>query len=60
MQQGDGVSNRIYKEAAMKRKIGGLAVLAGMLAATLLGVFLTPAFFVVVERWGRRRKGGAP
>ena len=45
---------------ANARKMMGLAVLAGMLAATLLGVFLTPAFFVVVERWGRRRKGGAP
>ncbi len=45
---------------ANARKMMGLAVLFGMLAATLLGVFLTPSFFVVVERWGRRRKGGAP
>ena len=45
---------------ANARKMMGLAVLCGMLAATLLGVFLTPSFFVVVERWGKRRKGGAP
>ena len=45
---------------ANARKMMGLAVLFGMLMATVLGVFLTPSFFVVVERWARRRKGGAP
>lgn len=44
---------------ANARKMMGLAVLFGMLMATALGVFLTPSFFVVVERWARRRKGGA-
>ncbi len=43
---------------ANARKMMGLAVLFGMLTATVLGVFLTPSFFVVVERWGQRRKGG--
>ena len=45
---------------ANARKMMGLAVLFGMLTATLLGVFLTPAFFVAVERRGRRGKEGAP
>ena len=43
---------------ANARKMMGIAVLFGMLTATVLGVFLTPSFFVVVERWGRRRKEG--
>ncbi|NLD90876.1 MAG: multidrug efflux RND transporter permease subunit [Lentisphaerae bacterium] len=45
---------------ANARKMMGLAVLFGMLTATLLGVFLTPSFFVAVERRGRRGKEGAP
>ena len=44
---------------ANARKMMGIAVLFGMLTATLLGVFLTPAFFITVERWSHRRKGGA-
>ena len=34
----------------------GTAVVSGMLAATLLGMFLIPALFVVVERLATRRK----
>ena len=37
----------------------GIAVLVGMLTATLLGVFLTPAFFIAIERLSHRRQGGA-
>ena len=37
----------------------GMAGLGNELWATLLGVFLTPAFFITVERWSHRRKGGA-
>ncbi len=45
---------------ANARKMMGMAVMSGMIMATALGVFLTPSFFVVVERWGqRRKKGGA-
>ena len=33
---------------------GSYAVLAGMLAATLIGVFLIPVLFVVVERIANR------
>jgi hypothetical protein len=33
----------------------GTAVVSGMLAATLLGIFLIPALFVAVERLGARR-----
>jgi len=41
---------------AGSRHAVGTGVLGGMLAATLLGVFLVPLFFVVVRRWfpGRR------
>ena len=34
----------------------GTAVVGGMLAATSLGIFLIPAFFVVVERFTLRKK----
>lgn len=44
---------------ANARKMMGIAVLFGMLTATLLGVFLTPSFFITIERWSHRRKGGA-
>jgi HAE1 family hydrophobic/amphiphilic exporter-1 len=46
---------------ANARQMLGTAVISGMLAATLLGVFLIPALFVTVERLGARRHatGGA-
>ncbi len=34
----------------------GTGVLGGMIAGTLLGVFFTPLFFVVVQRLFGRRK----
>jgi len=37
------------------RRVLGTAVIAGMSAATLLGVFFIPALFVVVERLGARK-----
>jgi HAE1 family hydrophobic/amphiphilic exporter-1 len=42
---------------AAARRMLGTAVVAGMLAATLLGVFLIPALFVFVERLTSRKKG---
>jgi multidrug efflux pump subunit AcrB len=46
---------------ANSRKMMGISVLLGMTMATVLGVFLTPAFYVVVEKWTKRKKpGGAP
>jgi HAE1 family hydrophobic/amphiphilic exporter-1 len=38
------------------RQILGTAVVSGMLAATLLGIFFIPALFVIVERLATRRK----
>jgi HAE1 family hydrophobic/amphiphilic exporter-1 len=35
---------------AAARRMLGTAVVSGMLAATLLGIFFIPALFVVVER----------
>jgi HAE1 family hydrophobic/amphiphilic exporter-1 len=40
---------------AAARRMLGTAVVSGMLAATLLGIFLIPALFVVVERIAARR-----
>jgi HAE1 family hydrophobic/amphiphilic exporter-1 len=39
----------------VSRRMLGIVVVCGMLAATLLGVFLTPALFVLVERLGGRK-----
>ena len=35
------------------RQAMGVAVFAGMLGVTLFGLFLTPVFYVVVQRHGR-------
>jgi len=43
---------------ANSRKILGTVVIVGMLAATLIGVFLIPVLFVVVERIANRGARG--
>ena len=46
---------------AVSRRILGTVVIVGMLAATLIAVFLIPVLFVVVERSaGRRAKTRPP
>jgi HAE1 family hydrophobic/amphiphilic exporter-1 len=46
---------------AAARRMLGTAVISGMLAATLLGIFFIPALFVFVERLtGAHRKVAAP
>jgi multidrug efflux pump len=44
--------------SAARRSLG-TAVVGGMLAATLLAVFIVPVLFVVVESIAERRRGGA-
>jgi HAE1 family hydrophobic/amphiphilic exporter-1 len=44
----------------VSRRMLGIVVVCGMLAATLLGVFLTPALFVLVESLGGRKHRPAP
>jgi HAE1 family hydrophobic/amphiphilic exporter-1 len=44
---------------AEARKVMGLGVFSGMLIATILGVLLIPALFVLVERLGGRGKRAA-
>jgi HAE1 family hydrophobic/amphiphilic exporter-1 len=44
----------------VSRRMLGIVVVCGMLAATLLGVFLTPALFVLVEKLGGLQSHGAP
>jgi len=39
---------------AIARRILGTAVMGGMLAASLIAIFLIPVLFCVVERWSRR------
>jgi HAE1 family hydrophobic/amphiphilic exporter-1 len=43
---------------AAARRMLGTAVISGMLAATVLGVFFIPALFVAVERLSRKRAKG--
>jgi len=43
---------------AVARQIMGTAVIGGMLAASLIGIFFIPAMFYLVEKWsgaGRQR-----
>jgi HAE1 family hydrophobic/amphiphilic exporter-1 len=42
---------------SVSRQIMGTTVIGGMLAATLIAVFIVPALFVVAERLGQRRPG---
>jgi multidrug efflux pump subunit AcrB len=44
---------------ANSRHAVGTGVLGGMLAATLLGVFLVPLLFVVVRRWFPGKRAAA-
>lgn len=41
------------------RKVMGMAVFAGMLAATIIGVMLIPAFFVMIEGKNKKHKTAA-
>ncbi len=41
---------------AVGRVVLGTAVITGMLAATVLGVFLVPVLFVLVERLGKKKE----
>jgi len=47
----------------LSRQQMGTAVISGMLAATVIAIFIIPMLFVLVERWSgaesRRRKGSA-
>jgi len=45
---------------AISRRVLGTAVIGGMLAASLLAIFLVPVSFDVVERIAHRNKGAAP
>jgi hydrophobic/amphiphilic exporter-1 (mainly G- bacteria), HAE1 family len=42
---------------SVSRQIMGTTVIGGMLAATLIAVFIIPVLFVVVERLSQRRAG---
>ena len=45
---------------AEARKVMGMTVFAGMMAATLIGVILIPALYVVVERFSGSKSAPAP
>jgi HAE1 family hydrophobic/amphiphilic exporter-1 len=45
---------------ATSRRILGTVVISGMLAATLLAVFLIPLLFVLIERLARRNRRPEP
>ena len=44
---------------AEARKVMGMTVFSGMLAATVIGVLIVPALFVFVERYVTRREASA-
>jgi multidrug efflux pump len=44
----------------VSRRMLGIVVVCGMLAATVLGVFITPALFVLVEKLGGRKDHATP
>jgi len=41
---------------AVARQILGTVVISGMAAATLVGIFIVPVLFVIIEKIVRRRK----
>jgi multidrug efflux pump len=43
---------------AEMRRAMGTAVFAGMIGVTILGLFLTPVFYVLVMKLGKQRKAG--
>lgn len=45
---------------AVGRRVMGTTVIGGMLAATLIAIFLIPVMFYVIERFASKRKGDAP
>jgi len=45
---------------ALSRQVMGFTVIGGMLAATLLAVFLIPALFYFIEKIGGERRPGPP
>ena len=45
---------------AEMRKTLGIAVFSGMIGVTFFGVFLTPVFYYVIERFGERRHTPPP
>jgi HAE1 family hydrophobic/amphiphilic exporter-1 len=49
---------------SVSRQIMGTTVIGGMLAASLIGIFLIPCIFYLVEKWSgagaRQFVGGAP
>jgi HAE1 family hydrophobic/amphiphilic exporter-1 len=45
---------------AISRRVLGTCVIGGMLAASILGIFLIPVCFELVERIAHRTKGAGP
>ena len=45
---------------AEMRRAMGVAVFAGMIGVTLFGLFLTPVFYVVLEKLGVRKTTATP
>jgi HAE1 family hydrophobic/amphiphilic exporter-1 len=41
---------------AEARKVMGMAVFAGMITATVIGVILIPSFFVLIERQKKNKR----
>jgi hydrophobic/amphiphilic exporter-1 (mainly G- bacteria), HAE1 family len=50
---------RASGSGAESRKILGTVVIAGMLAATGIAIFIIPSLFVMIEKISHRKKHGA-
>jgi HAE1 family hydrophobic/amphiphilic exporter-1 len=48
-----------YGAGAEARKVMGMAVFAGMITATVIGVILIPSFFVLIERQKKSKRKAA-
>jgi len=41
---------------SVARQVLGTVVISGMLAATMIAIFIIPALFVIVERFAKKKK----
>ncbi len=51
---------RASGSGAVRRRVMGTTVIGGMLAATLLAIFIIPVTFYVIERLAQRKKKETP
>ena len=53
------LARKLKKAGAEARKVMGMTVFSGMLVATLIGVLVVPALYVMVDKYVARNKPGS-